>query len=104
MPTQAFYDRLRGRLAAASKDYSRAVSLLDRAMHQFDQDSFVLLGISTRRAYITALLGRCQNGDQQAARALMDESLSMCKKLSIHAEHRRLQDTLRTHWPEQGRR
>jgi class 3 adenylate cyclase/tetratricopeptide (TPR) repeat protein len=104
MPTQAFYDRLRGRLAAASKDYSRAVSLLDRAMHQFDQDSFVLLGISTRRAYITALLGRCQNGDQQAARALMDESLSLCKKLSIHAEHRRLQDTLRAHWPEQGRR
>ncbi len=104
VPAQAFYDRLRGRLAAASKDYSRAVSLLDRAMRQFDRESFVLLGASTRRAYAVALLGRCGAGDEQAARSLVEESITLCKRLSIHAESRRLQDALRAHWPDQNRR
>jgi hypothetical protein len=104
IPAQAFYDRLRGRLAAASKDYSRAVSLLDRAMRQFDRETFVLLGISTRRVYAVALMGRCGAGDEQSARSLIEESISQCKRLSIHAESRRLQDALRAHWPDQNRR
>jgi tetratricopeptide (TPR) repeat protein len=104
IPAQAFYDRLRGRLATASKDYNRAVALLDRAMRQFDRESFVLLAISTRRAYATALIGRCGLGDEQAARDLMDESIALCKNLTIHAESRRLQETLRAHWPDHSRR
>ena len=75
-------------------------------MRQFDRDSFILLGVSTRRAYILALLGRCNPGDDQAARALMDESLAICKdkRRSVHAENRRLQDILRSHWPDSSRR
>src|SRR5260221_4683770 len=98
--TQAFQDRLRGKLAAANKDFARAVSLMDKAMHQFSREGYVLLNISTRRAYANILLARCRPGDEEAARELLDQSLAMCKKLSIHAEYRRLQSAIRAHWTD----
>ncbi|HLY27235.1 MAG TPA: hypothetical protein VKQ72_12895, partial [Aggregatilineales bacterium] len=100
LPIQAFYDRLRGRLAAANKDFARAISLLDRAAHQFTREGYVLLSVSTRRVYAEALLARCSPGDEQAARSLLEEAIAACKKLTLHAENRRLQTVLRAHWPD----
>jgi len=98
VPTQAYYDRLRGRLAVASKDFGRAVGLLDRAMRQFERESFELLTISTSRVYALALIGRCGPGDEEIARTMLNKCATRCKSLSIHAEAHRIQDAIRTHF------
>ncbi len=98
VPTQAYYDRLRGRLAAASKDFARAVGLLDRAMRQFERETFELLTISTCRVYALALLGRCGPGDEDYARSLLNKSATRCKSLTIHAEAHRIQDAIRANF------
>ena len=103
-PTTAFADRLRGRVAAANKDYARATALLDRARHQFAREGFVMLSISTRRALAVALLARCGPNDAQSARMLLEEALGDCKKLSINAESRRIHNLLRANWPDSSAR
>lgn len=99
MPLTDYYDRLRGRLAAAERDYTRALSLLNRAMFQFEQRSFVVYNISTKRILATVLMERHNSGDEPKARSLLTESAAQCKTLSLHAESRRIQHLLSRYWP-----